>query len=146
MLKFFVYLLLLNTFFLNFTFAQNIKDLKVNGNKRLSVETIKVIGNINFNKEYNSNDLNELTKTFYSSGYFKDLSVYIKNDSLVIDLIENPIIEDIKIEGIKKESIIEALLNDISLKNRKPFTELFLNRDMNLIKNVLKRSGYYFDL
>ena len=104
MLKFFVYLLLLNTFFLNFTFAQNVKDLKVNGNKRLSVETIKVIGNINFNKEYNSNDLNELTKTFYSSGYFKDLSVYIKNDTLVIDLIENPIIEDIQIEGIKKQS------------------------------------------
>lgn len=144
MLKFFVYLILLNTFFLNFSFAQNVKDLKVNGNKRLSVETIKVIGNIDFNKNYDDNVLNELTKKFYSSGYFKDLSVYINNETLVIDLIENPIIEDIQVEGLKKQTLIDALLNDISLKNRRPFTKLFLNKDMNLIRNILKRSGYYF--
>mgnify|MGYP006137644943 CR=1 FL=1 len=144
MSKFFVYLILLNTFFLNFSFAQNVKDLKVNGNKRLSVETIKVIGNIDFNKNYDDNVLNELTKKFYSSGYFKDLSVYINNETLVIDLIENPIIEDIQVEGLKKQTLIDALLNDISLKNRRPFTKLFLNKDMNLIRNILKRSGYYF--
>ena len=144
LLKFFVYLLLFKTFFLNPSFAQNVKDLKVNGNKRLSVETIKVIGKINLNKNYDDNNLNELTKTFYSSGFFKDLSIYIRNDILIIDLVENPIIEDIKIDGIKKQSLIDALLNDISLKNRKPFTELSLNNDMNMIRNILKRTGYYF--
>ena len=36
------------------------------------------------------------------------------------------------------------MLEKISLKNRKSFSENFLQNDINLIKNILKSNGYYF--
>ncbi len=144
MLRYLSFVLLLKFFFLSTSFAQIINDLKINGNKRLSSETIKVIGNIQLEKDYNDKELNKLIKKFYNSGFFKNVSVNIDKNILIINLLENPIVEDIQIEGIKKQSITDILLKEISLKNRKPFNEYFLTNDINLIQNILKTSGYYF--
>tara|TARA_B100001057_G_scaffold358050_1_gene360159 strand:+ start:3061 stop:5310 length:2250 start_codon:yes stop_codon:yes gene_type:complete len=144
MLRYFGFVLLFKIFFLSTSFAQIINDLQINGNKRLSSETIKVIGNIELEKKYGDKELNNLIKKFYESGFFKDISVNINKNTLVINLLENPIVEDIQIEGVKKQSIVDILLEKISLKNRKPFSEYFLTNDINLIQNILKTSGYYF--
>ena len=144
MLRYLGILLLVKFFFLSSSFAEIINDLKINGNKRLSSETIKVIGNIELEQDYNDKKLNELIKKFYNSGFFKTVSVNINKNTLEINLSENPIVEDIQIEGIKKQSIVDILLKEISLKNRKPFNEYFLSNDINLMQNILKTSGYYF--
>lgn len=135
---------LLNIIILNFSYGKNIENLVVNGNKRISTNTIKVIGNIDFNKDYNDNNLNELIKKLYESDFFKTISVRIDKNNLIIDLTENPIIEDIQINGIEKQSFTESLLEELTLKNRKPFTEFSLKRDISLVKNIMKASGYYF--
>ena len=57
---------------------------------------------------------------------------------MIIDVIENPIIEDIEITGIKNKSIIDNLTENISLKSRASYNEDQLNADINLIKNILK--------
>ena len=140
MLRYFGFVLLFKIFFLSTSFAQIINDLQINGNKRLSSETIKVIGNIELEKKYGDKELNNLIKKFYESGFFKDISVNINKNTLVINLLENPIVEDIQIEGVKKQSIVDILLEKISLKNRKPFSEYFLTNDINLIQNLFKKS------
>tara|TARA_B100001093_G_scaffold268137_1_gene256448 strand:- start:685 stop:2940 length:2256 start_codon:yes stop_codon:yes gene_type:complete len=144
MFRYLGFVLVLKFFFLSSSLAQIITDLQISGNKRLSSETIKVIGNIKLEENYDEKKLNELIKKFYNSGFFKNVSVNINNNTLVINLSENPIIEDIQIEGIKKQSIVDLLLGEISLKNRKPFNEYFLTNDINLMQNILKTSGYYF--
>ena len=68
----------------------------------------------------------------------------INNGILNINLIENPIIENIEITGIKSKSFTEDLLENIILKDRMSFTEEQLKRDINLIKNILKTNGFYF--
>ncbi len=144
MLRYLGLILLLKILFLNPSFSQIINDLQINGNKRLSSETIKVIGDIELEKNYDEKKLNELIKKFYKSGFFKNVSVNIEKNTLIVDLTENPIVEDIQIEGIKRQSVSDLLLEEISLKNRKPFNEYFLGNDINLIQNILKTSGYYF--
>ena len=123
MLRYLGLILLLKILFLNPSFSQIINDLQINGNKRLSSETIKVIGDIELEKNYDEKKLNELIKKFYKSGFFKNVSVNIEKNTLIVDLTENPIVEDIQIEGIKRQSISDLLLEEISLKNRKPFNE-----------------------
>ena len=58
-------------------------------------------------------------------------------------MIENPIIEKININGIKKE-FVEALKDSMTLKDRMSYTQFEFNKDVNQIKNILKSSGYYF--
>ena len=61
-----------------------------------------------------------------------------------ISLVENPIIEDVEILGIKNKSFLENIYDSISLKDRMSYTENQLNSDINLIKNILKSNGFYF--
>jgi|TARA_B110000444_G_scaffold253093_1_gene283383 outer membrane protein insertion porin family len=144
MIKFLLRIFVLNIFLINSSYSEIIKDLKIIGNKRITEETIKVIGNIDLITDYDDNKLNELSKQLYDSEFFRDISLNFDNSILTITLVENPIIEDIKIDGIKRQSIKDILLEKISLKNRKSFTESSLQNDINLIKNILKSTGYYF--
>jgi cell division septal protein FtsQ len=45
-----------NFFFIFNSVAQNVKNIVILGNKRLSTETIKVIGNINLDDNYDNED------------------------------------------------------------------------------------------
>ena len=144
MIMFLFRVLILCIFFINVSYSEIINDIKIIGNKRITKETIVVIGQINFGDDYRDNELNDLTRRLYNSKFFKDISISVDNNILKINLVENPIIEDIQIEGIKKASLKEALVESLSLKNRKAFTENSLQNDVNLIKNILKSNGYYF--
>ena len=124
--------------------AEIVKNIKVNGNKRISQETIIVLGQISTNEDYDDNKLNVVLKNLYNSKFFSNIDIAILNETLTINVTENPIIEDVRITGIKNNSLVENLMENISLKNRISFTEDLLNRDINLIKNILKSGGYYF--
>ena len=142
--KFYFFLIALFFFSSSFVFSEIVNDIEINGNNRLSNNTILVLGDITLNKDYDENELNTLVKKLYDTGFFKDVSISLDKKILKIKLIEYPIIEDIEIIGIKRTSIKDLLLDRMTLKSRKPFNELVLSEDLNLILNNLKLSGYYF--
>ena len=144
MIKFLFRILLFFIFFINISYAEIVKDIKIIGNQRITTETIIVIGDINLQNDYSDEQLNVLTRRLYDSNFFSDIKISFKNNVLEISLIENPIIENIALEGIKRKSVEKLLMEKISLKNRQAFTENLLESDINLIKNVLKSNGYYF--
>ncbi len=144
MIKFFTAILIFIFLITSRGYSENIKSIEVNGNQRISKETIIVLGKININEVYDDNKLNDTLKNLYSTNFFNNITINIVNEILKIDLSENPIIEDIKITGIKNKSIVEELTEIISLKNRISFTEDKLNSDINIITNTLKSGGYYF--
>ena len=131
-------------FISSLSIAQTIIDIKVDGNKRISKESIIVFGNIEFDKDYNDDDLNIVLKNIYETNFFKEINLKINNSILEISVIENPIIEDVQINGIKSENLTELLFDKIKLKNRSSYIESLFLSDLNLVKNILKSSGYYF--
>jgi len=125
-------------------FAEIFKNIKVDGNKRISKESIIVFGNILINEDYNDDSLNLLLKNLYETNFFKQVKLNINKNTLYIDIIENPIIEDLEIKGVKNKKMIENLLDAMKLKSRKSYIESIFKMDVNLIKNMIKTSGYYF--
>ena len=124
--------------------AETISDITVSGNKRISKESIAIFGDINLNKNYNDSDLNTVFKNIYETNFFKDINLKINNSILEITVVENPIIEDLEINGIRSKNLNELLFEKIQLKNRSSYIESFFLSDLNLMKNILKSSGYYF--
>ena len=124
--------------------SEIIKKIEVNGNQRISKETVIVLGNININSEYNNERLNITLKNLYNSNFFSDVELDLSNGILTINLKENPIIEDIEITGIKGPALEKGISESIVLKNRMSFTQDQLLKDITLIKNILKANGYYF--
>jgi len=131
-------------FISSLSFAQIINDIKVDGNKRISKESIIVFGGIDFNKNYNDDDLNVILKNIYETNFFKEINLKINNSILEVLVIENPIIENLQINGIKSKNLTELLFDKIKLKNRSSYIESSFLSDLNIIKNIIKNSGYYF--
>ena len=131
-------------FISSLSIAQTISEIKVDGNKRISKESIIIFGDIDFNKSYNDDDLDTVLKNIYETNFFKKINLRINNSILEISVIENSIIEDVQINGIKSANLTELLFDKIKLKNRSSFVESLFLSDLNLVKNILKSSGYYF--
>ena len=124
--------------------ADIIKEIKVSGNKRLSDESIIIFGNIELNKNYNNDNLNLILKDLYSTNFFENVKLDIDNEILVISVTENPIIEELIINGIKNKSLKEFILENIKLKDRQSYNESIFLTDLNLVKNIIQQNGYYF--
>ncbi|MBD1153525.1 outer membrane protein assembly factor BamA [Pelagibacterales bacterium SAG-MED24] len=129
---------------ISFSFAETLKDIKIEGNKRISKETIIVLGKIEVNTEYDDNKINNTLKNLYKTNFFKEINLDLSDGILLVKLIENPIIESIELTGMRSKSFKEKLLEAIALKDRMSFSENQLQKDVTLIKNILKSNGYYF--
>ena len=76
---------------------------------------------------------------------FNKLSrIEIENNKLIINLIENPLIQNVRFEGVKNKDILEFLNDQIILKKRTSYIKSNVKNDESIILNVLKGSGYYF--
>ena len=125
-------------------YSEIIKDIKISGNKRISDQTVLILGDLKLGKNYNESQLNDSLKKLYNSNFFSDIKINLENGLLLINLVENPIIEDIEISGVQNKTFIEDLYENMTLKNRMSYSEEILKRDVDLIKNILKTSGFYF--
>jgi len=124
--------------------AEIIKKIEINGNDRVSDETIKMFSSVDVNQKLSSSDINNILKLIYDSNFFKDVSVKFDNNILSINVVENPIIQEINYEGIKSKRIKDLILRNLSLKSRSSYDELILKNDKKKIQSSLKSLGYYF--
>ena len=128
----------------NFSQAEIVKEIDIQGNQRISSETVKMFSGVSINDDLLENDLNQILKKLYNTNFFETVSVKLSNDILIIKVKENPIIQNINYEGIKSSKILEDLKKQSELKSRSSFNEILLDKDKKKIKSFLKEKGYYF--
>ena len=138
-------LIILLSFFLSFNSysSDNVKRILINGNERVSDETIKMFSEIQVNSKINNTIVNEITKKLYETNYFNNVIVEYENNILKITVDENPIIQNIQYNGIKSKSLRQQLLSDVNLKARSSYSEYLLNIDKKIILQNLKKNGFY---
>ena len=124
--------------------AEVIEKIDIEGNQRISSETIKMFAGVSVSDDLSESDLNEILKKLYNTNFFDLVSVKILKNKLLIKVKENPIIQNITFEGIKSSKILDELRKSVVLKSRSSFSEFLLNKDRIKIQNYLKEKGYYF--
>jgi len=124
--------------------AEIVKNIEIKGNQRVSSETIKIFSEVEINSDLNLNNLNNVIKRIYSTNYFKNVEVKIVDNILYISVEENPIIQNLKIEGVKNKRILEVLNEQIEMKEKSSFVENKVKKDEEKITNILRTNGYYF--
>ena len=124
--------------------AEIYNEIKVEGNERLSVETVIMFSGLNLSDDLTINDLNSSIKKLYKTNYFKDIKITQKKKILTIIIIENPIIQSIKINGIKNKNTLSKL-EELTKKSEKyPFLKNKILNQNNLLLNIVRGTGYYF--
>ena len=125
--------------------ADIINKFDISGNKRISDETIIIFSELKVNEEVSKSKLDQVIKNLYKTNFFKNISLNFDNNILSIQVEENPIIENLEITGIKKQSLVEFIMSKIRLAEMKSFDEVLLSSDLDLIDNILTTNGYYFN-
>ena len=99
---------------------------------------------IKINEEINDTKANSIVKDLYDSNFFEDISVKFEKNVLTISVKEQPIIQDIIIDGLKAKKFREALREKFILKPRSSFNKYLLSEEEKQIKSTLKKFGFYF--
>ncbi len=131
-------------FFINIAYSEVVEKVEVVGNKRISIETIVIFGDIAVGKDYESSDINSLIKKLYETSYFEDISVELSNNILKINVKENPIINSLIFEGEKADKFKDKLVELLSLSENRSYVKSYVKNDINLIKEFYRQLGFYF--
>ena len=123
--------------------AEILKKVEIQGNSRISTETIKVYGEIELNKDYSNDDINRIIKRLYNTKFFSKISTNFSNNTLKILVEENPIINTIIIDGEKAKKFKKAILEIISLKEKSSYVESDIKNDIEIVRSFYKSLGYY---
>ncbi len=121
-----------------------VNKIIVNNNDRISLNTIKTYGEIKIGTDYTSDDLNNILKNLYETDFFQDVSLKINENILIIDVVENKLIQEININGVKSEKLKELILKSLSLRSKSPFIESQVEKELIRIRSSLSADGYYF--
>ena len=127
-----------------FSYSEIINKIEILGNDRISSETIKMFTKINIGESINDKDVNEILKRVYDSTFFEDVKVSIKENTLKIVVLENPLVENVEIKGPKAKKIVEELKKNLQVKARTSYNEISFLKDKKKITEILKQKGYFF--
>jgi len=124
--------------------SEIIKEIKVNGNKRVSSATIKIFSEIEVNSDLSVNQLNDVVKKLYSTNFFNNVELIVEKNILYISVIENPLIQTLTFEGVKNKRIVKLLNEQIEMREKSSFIKNRVKNDEEKIINILRTNGYYF--
>ena len=137
-----IFVLQFNSFSLK---AEIVNKIDIKGNSRVSDETVRVYGNIlTEGSNYTKNNLDQILKDLYSTNFFKEINIEIKDNTLFIELTEYPVINRLIISGEKSNKFKDEIKKIISLKEKDSFIESFLSKDIDTIKKLYSSLGYNF--
>jgi len=141
--KIFFTVFIYNIFLISTSYAEVINKVDVQGNERISKETILIYGDVSIGKNYEKSDLNSIIKKLFDSNFFSNISVKLENNKLSIVVEENPLIDEIVFEGAI-EKHIEPMREILILRDKSSFTENSIKHDINQIKSFYRVLGFYF--
>ena len=131
---------------INFNSAHSeiLNEINIIGNERLAKETVLMFSELELGKDVNQIDLNLSIKKLYKTNYFKNIKMILNNNILEIKIVENPIIQTIKIKGIKNKTILKSLQKITKKSEKYPFLTNKIKDQKNLLMNMVRTSGFYF--
>ena len=139
-----IFYFIVSFFITSISIADIIKEFQINGNDRIANETIILFSGYNIQDEVTDNDLNIIIKNLYETSFFKNIDLEFEKNILTINVEENPLIQSIYIEGIKRTSLVDQIKNSLTQKEKSSFIKSRIKDDQNKILNSLRVIGYYF--
>ena len=126
------------------SYSEIINKVVADGNKRVTVESIIVFGDVEIGSNYEQKDVSLLIKKLYETNFFSSISVTIKNSVLSISVVENPFVNRISFKGEKSNKSLDRLRELLSLSEKSSYIKSYVKSDINLIKEYYRQQGFYF--
>ena len=122
--------------------AQTISKIVVEGNQRVENDTIFSYLQFSQGDSFNAEKIDETIKVLFQTGLFSDVQMFQRGTTVVIKVVENPLINQVNFEG-NSEIDDKALQKEIEARERMIFTRAQVQSDTQRILALYQKSGYY---
>ena len=119
-----------------------IQQITVQGNQRIEPETIRSYMSVAEGDAFDENKIDKTLKALYATGLFADVSIRREGDTLLVKVVENPIINRIAFEGNKRVKT-DQLQTEVQLKPRTVYTRTKVQGDVKRILDIYRRNGRF---
>ncbi|TPW33030.1 outer membrane protein assembly factor BamA [Martelella alba] len=120
--------------------AAVVSKIVVNGTGNAGTDAVKSKLTIVPGKSFTDADINQSIRNLYSSGYFSDVSMSVSGSTLVVNVSENQMINQVVFNGNKKVND-EKLKGVVSLKSMGPYNKAQAELDAQHIKDAYAQIG-----
>ena len=86
LIKVLSYTILLNFLFLSLSHSEILKEIKINGNERITDEIISMFSDIELGQDVKNSDINNIIKNLYETNFFNNVSVTLNNGIILINV------------------------------------------------------------
>ena len=122
--------------------ADIIKEIRIDGSRRIEPATVRSYLTVHLGDTFDPEKLDESLKALFATGLFADVTLQIHGSTLIVHVIENPIVNRVAFEGNSKIED-KDLLQEIQLKPRTVYTRNKVQEDVRRILDVYHRSGRF---
>lgn len=119
-----------------------VSNIAFEGAERVDPSTIISYLDIKPGDEYSQSALSSSLKKLYDTGLFADVSIVQRGSTLVVKVVENPVINRVAFEG-NEEIEDSELLSEIGSRSRSVYVRNLVRSDVERIQNLYRRSGRY---
>lgn len=122
--------------------ADIIDKIIIKDNQRIESSTIESYIDIKAGDVFDQKKVNESLKKMFATGLFSDVSVARSGSSVVITVVENPIINKVSFEGNKRIND-DTLSSEVELQSRSVYTRAKVQQDTKKIQDAYRKSGRF---
>ena len=119
-----------------------IQSIKVDGNQRIETGTILSYMLVRLGDPFDPARIDRSLKTLYATGLFQDVKLTRQGDTLVVTVVENPLVNRVAFENNHLESD-EQLTDIVQLRPRAVFTPAAAEQDRQRILDAYAKRGRF---
>ena len=119
-----------------------IRSIRVEGNRRVEPETVRTYLRFSAGDAYDPAKVDQSIKALFSTGLFADVHIVRQGASVVVTVVENPVVSQVAFEG-NREVDKDTLSAEVQLKPRAVFTRARAQGDAQRILDIYRRQGRY---
>ena len=105
--KIILFLIFFSLLFSSWLKAEIINKINVEGNARISTETIKMFADVSKGDDLSEDDLNRILKKLYNTNFFEVVSVKLSNEILIIQL--ELLLSLLELELVALQQLLQSL-------------------------------------
>ena len=122
--------------------SPKVRHIEVQGTQRIEVETVKSYLAIAEGDPYDADRVDRSLKTLFNTGLFTDVTIRQEGETLVVRVVENPIINRLAFEGNQRIKE-EQLQTEAQLRPRTVYTRTKVLSDVQRILDLYRRQGRF---
>jgi outer membrane protein insertion porin family len=119
-----------------------IEAIRIDGTQRIDPQTVRSYMTVDPGDRFDPLALDNSLKQIFATGLFADVTLRREGNTLVVDVVENPIINRIAFEG-NDALDDEELESEIELRPRVVYTRTRVQNDVQRILDLYRRNGRF---